>query len=204
MAAFRADIYSMYSEHGAPGFFVTLSAADSFWPETFVWVSDGTLSVEDAKKLSVQERAKLLARHPVRAAQAWKQRVDSILNFFTKCKSKPLGNIKHYVTKAEWQTRCSEHVHNLFWCGAGFSDVKKLEDSGGRLHLGDKIELVRLAEKCFCSSLPGVSGLDKNRVIPRRHEAIAREHVHLQILVAGDADAAQQCLDLARATTMNR
>lgn len=45
----RQNILSMYSDdrHGAPQLFVTLSAAESYWPETFVFISNGQLTLEE-------------------------------------------------------------------------------------------------------------------------------------------------------------
>lgn len=39
MARFRKHIFSMMSEHGPPTFFLTVSSADSVWPETFFEIS---------------------------------------------------------------------------------------------------------------------------------------------------------------------
>ena len=43
--------------------------------------------------------------------------------------SKPLGEINHYISKEEWQSRLSEHVHFLFWTKDGIPSLK-LEENG--------------------------------------------------------------------------
>lgn len=104
----------MKKKHG-PLLFLTLSSADSMWPEGFVEVSNGTLTIEQARKLSVKDRAELMAQNPVRMTLAWKKRIRAFLDFVIRGESKPLGDITHSVHKVEWQGRLSEHAHFIFW-----------------------------------------------------------------------------------------
>jgi len=71
----------MMSEYGAPRYFETLSAADSVWPETLVQVSGGRLTTEEAKNLSSSERAELLSANPCAATIAWKNTLNTFLEF---------------------------------------------------------------------------------------------------------------------------
>ena len=95
----------MYNDerHGAPQFFLTLSAAESFWPETFVYISCGELSLEEAKNLNASQRAEMISKNPLRVIMAWEDRVSAFIELITNGKSKPLGNIEHYIWIAEWQ-----------------------------------------------------------------------------------------------------
>lgn len=115
MKIFRSDILSMLKKHGSPSFFSTLSSAESMWPETFVEISKGEISLSQAKCPSAKERAQLIAENPVRTTIAWKRRLKEFLDFVLHGQSKPLGEIAYYVQKSEWQGKLSEHVHFLFW-----------------------------------------------------------------------------------------
>lgn len=59
------------------------------WPEGFAKVSNGKLTIEQAKKLSVAERAEMMAQNPVKMARAWKRRIEAFLDFVINGKSKP-------------------------------------------------------------------------------------------------------------------
>lgn len=105
----------MIGKHGPPSFFVTVSSADSMWPEVYVELSNGKMRLEHAKKLSVTERADMAALNPVRMTIAWKTRVKAFLKLVLSGKSKTLQEITHCAHKSEWQGRLSEHKHFLFW-----------------------------------------------------------------------------------------
>lgn len=75
MKRFRNDILSMMKKHGSPSFFLTLSSAECMWPETFVEISNGAISVEKVRFMFSSERAELVGDNPVRTAIPWKKRV---------------------------------------------------------------------------------------------------------------------------------
>lgn len=174
----RQNILSMYndSRHGAPQLFVTLSAAESFWPETFVFISGGKISLEEAKNLNSNQRADMISKHPVRVTQAWKDRVAAFLKLITKGKSKPFGNILHYIWTAEWQTRLSEHIHLLIWCDSDFSNMTTEEDSDGNIRLCHNASLVTDIESFVCMQIPESDTVsDSGRM--KTHEAITQARI---------------------------
>lgn len=124
MQKFRKDILSMMQKHGPPSFFLTLSSADSLWPEGFVEALNASITLSEARTLSSKQRAYILAQNPVRKTMAWKRRVQAFLDFILEGESKPLGTISHYVQKAKWQGRLSEHVHFLFWAKRSVPELK--------------------------------------------------------------------------------
>ena len=129
MRKVRNDIFSMMKKHGASSFFLTLSSADSLWPEGFIATKHRPISLEEARALSFSERTDIVAHNSVIMTKLWKMRVKYFLNFIMEIESKPLGEITHYVSKAEWQSRLSEHVHFLFWTKDGIPSLK-LEENG--------------------------------------------------------------------------
>lgn len=135
------------SEHGPLTFFVTVSSADSFWPETFVEISGYKISLQEARELSTTERAELLADNPVRATVVWKNRLNALLDFLLHGKCKPIGNVRHYAIKSEWQNRCSEHAHILFWCDAAILGICTKINENGNVILGYNETLHESCEK---------------------------------------------------------
>lgn len=61
MKQFRYHILSMMKKFCSPSLFLALSSTESMWLETFVEISNGRISVEQAKYLSGSERAALVA-----------------------------------------------------------------------------------------------------------------------------------------------
>lgn len=45
----------------------------------------------------------------------WQKRLDAFKDLVIHGKSKPLGEISHYVQNSECQGRLSERVHFIFW-----------------------------------------------------------------------------------------
>ena len=51
MRDFRRSLFAMIRKHGPPTYFVTLSAAESMWPETFYEIDPESFSYESFTKL---------------------------------------------------------------------------------------------------------------------------------------------------------
>lgn len=120
-AEFRKYIFSTIAEHGLPTSFLTVSSADSFWPETFVKKTNGAILLDEARELSPKYRAQLLSDHRMRATLAFKARTDTSETFLINGISKPLGDVEHIVKKKEFQDRLSEHSHYLISTNADTS-----------------------------------------------------------------------------------
>lgn len=174
MRAFRNDILSMKKKHGPPSYFLTLYFADSMWPQGFIEISNGKLSIEQAKQLSVKERAELMANNPVRVTLAWKRRVKAFLDFEINGESKPLGDITHYAQKAEWQGRLSEHVHFLFWTK---DPVLPVHLKGNGELDGDQSHITFKAEALGSAILPISSAQYSRNEVNSQTQSI-QNHVH--------------------------
>lgn len=174
MADFRRNIFSMMSEYGAPTFFVTLSAADSIWPSTFIAISNGKLSLDAANRLSPKERAELLAANPVSATIAWRKRIDAFLDFVCFGKSRPLGVVKHYLVKAEWQVRCSEHAHMFFGCDPTFPPLQVIEEESS---LCNAQIIERLAENYIFAWVPAYQEDPDSETQTTIYETVQKEPI---------------------------
>lgn len=151
MSSFRNDILAMISKQGPPSFFVTVSSADSMWPEVYVELSSGNLSLENAKKASASERVDMASANPVRMTIAWKKRVEAFLKLIVSGKSKPLQEITHFAHKSQCQGRLSEHSHFLFWSKRRIPNLQFTDEGDLRT---ENQELLQRAEASCTAMLP--------------------------------------------------
>ena len=71
------------------------------------------LSEEEGQSLSYQERHKLLNMNPVLVVRHFQYRVEVL--FKEILVDGPLGKIKYYVIRFEFQVRGSPHIHSFLW-----------------------------------------------------------------------------------------
>ncbi|KAK3094305.1 hypothetical protein FSP39_000082 [Pinctada imbricata] len=99
-------------------FFVTLSSADMKWRDTLQAISrqqGNPLSDEEVDNLSFEEKSNLLRSNPVTAAQHFDYRLQKFFTSFLLSPAQPLGKIKHYSYRIEFQQRGSPHAHIVIW-----------------------------------------------------------------------------------------
>jgi hypothetical protein len=106
-----------------PTIFLTLSAADTYWPELF-----DKLGIRDHQKLTYQDRNRILSQNPKLATQMFKKRFESLLDILLDSKLSPIGKVEDYWFRIEFQHRGSPHVHGLLWLEEdSFTDVSKID-----------------------------------------------------------------------------
>ena len=106
------------AEISRPTWFVTLSSADMYWPELWIAIealNGNVLSLENAAKLTFQERVNLLDANPVLAARMFKSRVDLMLNEIFRGKAHPIGFLVDWWFRVEFQRNGSLHIHSIIW-----------------------------------------------------------------------------------------
>jgi hypothetical protein len=112
------DVLAMLRAFGTPTWFLTLSVADYQWPEIIraVGIQYGRIFTDDdVKKMSWEEKSMYLRSNPVTACRVFQHRVDSFLSKYLCSAGNPIGRIKQYVIKTEFQARGTPHIHCLFW-----------------------------------------------------------------------------------------
>ena len=126
------DVLAMVRQLGCPTWFISLSAADLHWPELIKLIAGErgrTLTDEDVKLLSWDEKCQILRENPVTAARQFNYRVDKFFSLFLKSSSHPVGKITEYFIRIEFQARGSPHAHALLWVeNAPQIDVQTDED----------------------------------------------------------------------------
>lgn len=128
---------------GMPTFFITLSAAETRWPELLMNLSklidDKDISMDENIQLSFNERARLIQLDPVTCARYFDRRIRALLKLF-KGKygifdENPVVNW-HY--RIEFQHRGSPHLHGLFWLKN--APEYKTEDSNSKYEICNFID----------------------------------------------------------------
>ena len=119
------DVLAMHWKLGIPTWFLTLSAADLHWPEMIqaVAVQFGRkLSQKDVLKMSIADRSRYLCQNPITGMWMFQHRIEAFFSEYLLSDAHPLGCIRDYVIKMEFQMRGSSHAHCLLWV----KDAQKL------------------------------------------------------------------------------
>ena len=100
----------------SPTLFLTLSAADLYWPNLLK-----KFGINDQSNISIYEKKKLLSENYDIAASFFKRRLESVIKYFYE--SKCLGEVTDHWFRIEFQNRGSPHAHGMIW----IKDVKPLD-----------------------------------------------------------------------------
>lgn len=121
------DLLAMVRQLGIPTWFLTLSAADMQWPEIIRSIAHQYgkhVTDEDVRSMSWEEKSLWLRSNPVTAARQFQHRLDSFFKEYIGAKANPIGKLKDYMIRIEFQARGSPHAHIILWIeGAPRLDV---------------------------------------------------------------------------------
>ena len=117
----KKEVMAMVRQLGMPSLFMTLSAAETQWPELikilYKVLNDRDISLEEASALSWMEKAELIRKDPITCSRYFDHRMRTLI---FQVLSKDNGPFKHnkiidYYYRIEFQHRGSPHVHCIFW-----------------------------------------------------------------------------------------
>ena len=115
----KRDIYSMMRQLGIPTWFCSFSAAETKWKDLLrvlgKLVNDKIYSDSDIDNLTWFEKNELIKSDPVTCARYFDFRLQMFLNKVLRHEIEPIGKIKDFFFRIEFQQRGSPHVHILFW-----------------------------------------------------------------------------------------
>jgi len=106
----KTKLMGQIRQFGLPTFFITLSSADTHWPELIVAlkksVDNEVISEEQAMQLSSVEKAKLVQKDPITCALHFDQRFKALKKTW-ECPDGPFFDHKilHYYYRIEFQQR---------------------------------------------------------------------------------------------------
>ncbi|KAH9388380.1 hypothetical protein TYRP_023548, partial [Tyrophagus putrescentiae] len=121
----KREVHAMIRQLGPPTLFLTLSQAQTEWPQLLITLAkvldNRELSEEEAEALPRQEKLDLLRRHPVTVAHYFNRKVDLLFNFMQHCapKESPFGTdakLVDYCVRVEFGSETgAPHTHCLLW-----------------------------------------------------------------------------------------
>ena len=115
----KKDIFAMIRQLSLPTWFMSLSAADTRWTDLLKMLAklNNGISYTDKeiKGLTWQEKTKLVQRDPVTCSRYFDHRVQEFLNAILKSNCEPIGKLRDFFYRVEFQQRGSPHIHMLVW-----------------------------------------------------------------------------------------
>ena len=119
--SFGLDLVAMTQQLGIPDFFLTLSPNDN-WPHIQSTIRKGwgaSAKPHEFNNLSIEPDNKMaVGPHPLEAVLGAEKRFSAMLEILLN-KVGPLGVVKDFVVKSEYQKRGRIHWHILFWVESG-------------------------------------------------------------------------------------
>ncbi|XP_042265880.1 uncharacterized protein LOC121896203 [Thunnus maccoyii] len=111
----QRDLLACVRQLGVPTWFCSFSSADMRWTNLLDSILKQEGRTQTAADLEWADRCDLLRRNPVTAARMFDFRWHCFLREVLMSPSHPIGKIKDYFYRVEFQQRGSPHVHCLFW-----------------------------------------------------------------------------------------
>ena len=117
---------------GIPKWFMTLSNADLHWKEMLKTVaihSNMKLTQGQIDKMPIKECAEHLKANAVTSVGIFQYRVECFVSCYILDSTNPVGKVKEYAIKIDFQECGSPHAHCLLWVdGAPCIDVDSNEN----------------------------------------------------------------------------
>ena len=115
----KRELFATIRQLGIPTFFVSLSAADTKWPEllqSLGKIVDGRLyTLDDINAMSFTDKTRLVNSDPVTCARYFDRRFQFFLKHIIYKSPHPLGPITDHFYRIEFQHRGSPHVHMILF-----------------------------------------------------------------------------------------
>lgn len=105
----RSDIELMITWYGPVTFFLTLSPAEYNWKQLESFLRKINNDTENGKSISA-----LIAHDPVSTSRMIDNEFKAMLEFIS-ADNGPLGKVKHYAWRREYQSRGLQHFHIIIW-----------------------------------------------------------------------------------------
>ena len=120
----QKDVYAMIRQLGLPTWFCSFSTADMRWPEVINTILKQQGDPRTIVDLDWNEKCMILKSNPVTVARIFDRRFHVFLKEVIMSDANPIGKVKDYFYRVEFQMRGSPHTHCLFW----IEDAPKLSD----------------------------------------------------------------------------
>ena len=115
----KRELFATIRQLGIPTFFVSLSAADTKWPELLQSlgkiVDNRVYTFEEIEHMSYTDKTRLVNSDPVTCARYFDRRFQYFLKHILGKPPYPLGRITDHFYRIEFQHRGSPHVHMILF-----------------------------------------------------------------------------------------
>ena len=109
------DLFAMIRQLGTPTFFCTFSAAEMRWPEVIEAIKGQQGEEVNFDELDWSAKCDILRSNPVTTMRMFDKRVEALYRDLILSPAQPLGNVKDFFWRLEFQNRGSPHIHCLLW-----------------------------------------------------------------------------------------
>jgi hypothetical protein len=129
----KKDLFAMIRQLGPASLFFSFSSAETKWNHLLrilgKLVDHKDYSDEQLDNLTWDEKCRLIQSDPVTCARHFDYQFNTFLKDFLMSQISPLGKIKDWFYRVEYQQRGSPHIHMLIWLeNAPVFGVDKDED----------------------------------------------------------------------------
>ena len=109
LEAKKKEVFAMIRQLGLPTWFGSFSSADTRWIDlikSLVELNEGkTITDYQAERLSWSQKTKLIQQDPVTCARYFDYRVQEFINTVLKSDHHPIGKVKDFFYRVEFQHR---------------------------------------------------------------------------------------------------
>ncbi|XP_062602358.1 uncharacterized protein LOC134264070, partial [Saccostrea cucullata] len=115
----KKDVFAMIRQLGLPTWFMSLSAADTRWNDlirALGVLNDGKeYTDEEIDSMTWFEKSKLVQKDPITCTRYFDHRFRMFMNSVLRSDHHPIGVVKDFFYRIEFQQRGSPHVHMIVW-----------------------------------------------------------------------------------------
>ncbi|KAJ8018509.1 ATP-dependent DNA helicase PIF1 [Holothuria leucospilota] len=115
----KKDLMAMIRQLGFPTYFVSLSAAETRWTDLLrilgKMVDNKEYTEEQLLNADWNLKSRLIQSDPVTCVRFFDHRLQVFINDVLRGSLHPIGVIKDYFLRIEFQQRGSPHAHIMFW-----------------------------------------------------------------------------------------
>ena len=125
----KLDLFAMIKDLGPPTWFLTLSANDMNWKDllSVLCKVEGLPTSEDyIESLPKSQKIKLMNSNPITTARHFCKRLHHFIHKVILSDVQPIGPVRNYFYRIEFQARGSPHIHSIFWID-GAPDLDTVE-----------------------------------------------------------------------------
>ncbi|XP_062569080.1 uncharacterized protein LOC134231172 [Saccostrea cucullata] len=115
----KKDVFAMIRQLGLPTWFMSLSAADTRWNDlirALGVLNDGKeYTDEEIDSMTWFEKSKLVQKDPITCSRYFDHRFRMFMNSVLRSDHHPIGIVKDFFYRTEFQQRGSPHIHMIVW-----------------------------------------------------------------------------------------